>query len=162
VGILFLLLGRQSKHSNWEDREGAVEHLKRLLDGNRMMPGLINILGILGSTILIAIGTFTIMNYMTLDYLLEVVVLECLLGLTVSIWLTRKMTEVWKDFQAGNKPRDYGDALGIIASASIQFNVLVSILFFTRMISSGEYSNIWLPIQLILASYSLLKDTIPV
>jgi DNA-binding HxlR family transcriptional regulator len=162
VGILFLLLGRQSKHSNWEDREGAVEHLKRLLDGNRMMPGLISILGILGSTILIAIGTFTIMNYMTLDYLLEVVVLECLLGLTVSIWLTRKMTEVWKDFQAGNKPRDYGDALGIIASASIQFNVLVSILFFTRMISSGEYSNIWLPIQLILASYSLLKDTIPV
>jgi len=162
MGILLLLLGRQSKPKNWEDRKETVEHLKRLLDGNRLMPGLISTLGIFGSTILIAIGTLVTMNYIALDYLLQVVMLECLLGLIVAIWLTRRMNEIWTDFQAGKKPRDYGDALGIIASASIQFNVLVSILFFTRMISSGEYSNIWLPIQLILASYDLLKDTVPV
>jgi DNA-binding HxlR family transcriptional regulator len=161
MGILLLLLGRHPKTKTWEDKKETVEHLKRLLDGNRLMPGLISTLGILSSTILIGTGALVFTNYIALDYLLQVVMLKCLLGLIVAIWLTRKMSEVWKNFQAGKKPRDYGDALGIIASASLQFNVLVSIIFFTRMISSGEYSNIWLPLQLVIASYNLFKDTIP-
>jgi DNA-binding transcriptional ArsR family regulator len=161
MGILLLLLGRQSKPKTWEERKDTVEHLKRLLDVNRLMPGLIGTLGILGSTILIAIGTLVLTNYIVLNYLLKVVILECLLGLIVAIWLTRRMNEVWRDFQVGKRPKNYSVALGIIASASLQFNVLVSILLFTRMLYSRDYSNIWLPLQLIIASYSLLKDTIP-
>jgi DNA-binding HxlR family transcriptional regulator len=161
MGVLLLFLGRMSKPKTWEEQKDTVEHLKRLLDGNRLIPGLISTLGIFGLTILIALGTLVLTNYLTLDFLLKAVMLESLLGLFVAIWLTRRMSEVWKDFQGGKKSNDYSDALGIITSASLQFNVLVSILFFTRMLSLGEYSNIWLPLQLLIASYNLFKDSIP-
>ena len=161
MGVLLLFLGRMSKPKTWEEQKDTVEHLKRLLDGNRLIPGLISTLGIFGLTILIALGILVLTNYLTLDFLLKAVMLESLLGLFVAIWLTRRMSEVWKDFQGGKKPNDYSDALGIITSASLQFNVLVSILFFTRMLSLGEYSNIWLPLQLLIASYNLFKDSIP-
>lgn len=161
LGVILLLLSRRSKPGTSEEKRSAVKHLKQLLGGNRLLPGLINALGILGSTVFVAYALLVVTNYTTFNSLLRIVMLEVVLGLTVAAWLTRRMGEVWKDFRQGRKPKNYGDTLQLIASTAIQFNVAISIIYISQMLKSGSYHNIWFPIQLILASYNLFKDTIP-
>ncbi|MBD3207636.1 hypothetical protein GF319_15005 [Candidatus Bathyarchaeota archaeon] len=160
MGLLLAYLGRTST-PNTEDRKEVVSHLKRLLGKNRLMPGLINTLGIFGSTIIVALGLLNIAGIREFDNLLRIIVLEGILGVAVALWLSSRMYDVWGDFQQGRRPKDYGDILLVLTSVTLVFNIGISIVLLSQIISKGSYPLIWLPIQLMLASYSLMKDTTP-
>jgi hypothetical protein len=161
LGILLMYLGRRST-PKIEYRKESIHHLKQLLGENRLMPGLINTLGILGSIVVVALGLLNFAGIREFDNLLRITIYESILGLLVASWLSRKIMDVWEDFQLGRRPKDYGEMLRVLTSVTIMFNMGISIAFISQIISEGSYPLIWLPVQLMLASYSLLKDTIPV
>jgi DNA-binding transcriptional ArsR family regulator len=163
IGIILLILNKYWKSQiPEEDIAKTIKHLKHLLGENRLIPELIVGIGVNCVTFLIILGLIYLTKMIQLDSFYTVIMLGCIPGVWVGIWLTQRMIEVWESFQDGVKPRNYSTTLHIITSIAIQSYLTGCILFTYRLVT--DYNNqgphIWLPINLLIASYNLFMNTV--
>jgi DNA-binding transcriptional ArsR family regulator len=163
IGITLLFISGYSKPYEGEDKKKTIRHLKNLLGNNKLMPELIITLGVNGSTYIIILGLFHLTKLFLLDTLYMVVLIGSALGVILAVWLTQRMMEVWEDLQLGRASKDYGVTLRIVATITIQSFLALSIVFLAQIFSNfqDQGSHIWLPVNLLIASYNIFKDTIP-
>ncbi len=162
IGVVLMISWRIKYPSVEGDKKEVVKELKTLLGDNRLLPELVNIHGVFSLIILLGYGMFIYTNAIVLDTLFLVLMIECVLGVGIAYWLTLKMKEIWSCFQMGIVPVSYQETLSMISSYTLQFNMLFSIMFLARLFSHSQYrSHLWLPINLLIASYNLFKDTLP-